>query len=91
MIPQGNMMASTLNKVDAESYDLIEFRCSNKKETPEENRELEEEFRKFLEKGISRMSRQGTSDLYFSLYSLYIKTTHWSSRLGPTPRLSAWT
>ena len=60
MIPKGNMMASTLNKVDAESYDLLEFRCSNKKETPEENKLLEEEFREFLEKGISRISRQGT-------------------------------
>ena len=45
MIPKGNMMASTLNKVDTESYELIEFRCSNKKETPEENKGLEEEFK----------------------------------------------
>lgn len=59
MIPKGNMMASTLNKVDTESYELIEFRCSNKKETPEENKGLEEEFKLFLEKGISRISRQG--------------------------------
>ena len=59
MIPKGNMMASTLNKVDAESYDLLEFRCSNKKETPEENKQLEEEIKLFLEKGISKISRQG--------------------------------
>ena len=75
MIPKGNMMASTLKKVDAESYDLIEFRCSNKKETPEENRELEAEFKQFLEKGISRISRQGTMifDIHFSLHSLFIR------------------
>ena len=59
MIPKGNMMASTLNKVDSETYDLIEFRCSNKTDTPEENKQLEEEFKLFLSKGISRISRQG--------------------------------
>ena len=60
MIPKGNMMASTLNKLDDDNYELIEFRCSNKKETPEENRRLEEEFKLFLEKGISKISRQGS-------------------------------
>ena len=59
MIPKGNMMASTLNKVDSETYDLIEFRCSNKTDTPKENKELEEEFKLFLSRGISRISRQG--------------------------------
>ena len=60
MIPKGNMMASTLNKLDDDNYELIEFRCSNKKETPEENKRLEEEFKLFLEKGISKISRQGS-------------------------------
>ena len=59
MIPKGNMMASTLNKLEGDNYDLIEFRCSNKKETPEENKQLEEEIKQFLEKGISKISRQG--------------------------------
>ena len=53
-------MASTLNKLEGDSYELIEFRCSNRKETPEENKLLEEEFKLFLEKGISKISRQGT-------------------------------
>ena len=65
MIPKGNMMASTLNKLEGENYDLIEFRCSNKKETPEENKQLEEEFKLFLEKGISKISRQGIQGIEY--------------------------
>ena len=67
MIPKGNMMASTLNKLEGDSYELIEFRCSNKKETPEENKLLEEEFKLFLEKGISKISRQGTFYFWINL------------------------
>jgi len=58
MIPKGNMMASMLKKLeDGEGFKLTNFNCS-KKETPEENKELEDYFRLFLEKGISNLVRQ---------------------------------
>ena len=60
MIPKGNMMASMLKKVeDGEGFKLVNFNCSNKKETPKENKELEEDFKVFLEKGISNLVREG--------------------------------
>merc|ERR1712098_143543 len=59
MIPKGNMMASMLRKKDDGSgFEQVNFNCSNKKETPKENKELENEFREFLEKGISNLSRE---------------------------------
>merc|ERR1712156_69985 len=57
MIPKGNMMASVLRKQEGDVYTLVNFNCSDKKETPAENKELEEDFKSFLEKGISRISR----------------------------------
>merc|ERR1712228_372538 len=51
MIPKGNMMASMLKRNE-------NFNCSAKKETPKENKELEEDFKKFLEKGITNISRE---------------------------------
>eukprot|EP00092_Neocalanus_flemingeri_P074971 GFUD01092801.1.p1 GENE.GFUD01092801.1~~GFUD01092801.1.p1 ORF type:complete len:139 (+),score=52.30 GFUD01092801.1:78-494(+) len=58
MIPKGNMMASMLKKVeDGEGFKLVNFNCSNKKETPKENKELEDDFKTFLEKGISNLVR----------------------------------
>ena len=60
MIPKGNMMASMLKKVeDGEGFKLVNFNCSNKKETPKENKELEDDFKVFLEKGISNLVREG--------------------------------
>ena len=54
------MMASMLKKVEGgEGFKLVNFNCSNKKETPEENKELEDEFKAFLEKGISNLVRDG--------------------------------
>ena len=53
----GNMMASVLRKQEGDAYTLVNFNCSDKKETPAENKELEEDFKSFLEKGISRISR----------------------------------
>ena len=42
MIPKGNMMASILKKVDDQNcFKLVNFNCSNKKETPKENKDLE--------------------------------------------------
>ena len=51
------MMASVLRKQEGDAYTLVNFNCSAKKETPAENKELEEDFKSFLEKGISRISR----------------------------------
>merc|ERR1711936_965899 len=58
MIPKGNMMASTLKKVEGDAFELLDFRCSNKKETPKENKDLEEDFKAFLEKGISNIVKE---------------------------------
>jgi len=59
MIPKGNMMASMLKKnEDGTGFTLVNFNCSAKKETPKENKELEEDFRKFLEKGITNITRE---------------------------------
>ena len=61
MIPKGNMMASMLKKIeDGPGFKLVNFNCSEKKETPKENKELEEDFKAFLEKGISNIIRDGT-------------------------------
>merc|ERR1711872_52923 len=58
MIPKGNMMASMLKKKeDGSGFQLVNFNCSEKKETPKENKELEEDFKAFLEKGISNIVR----------------------------------
>eukprot|EP00090_Calanus_glacialis_P015391 TRINITY_DN2428_c0_g1_i1.p1 TRINITY_DN2428_c0_g1~~TRINITY_DN2428_c0_g1_i1.p1 ORF type:complete len:152 (-),score=50.16 TRINITY_DN2428_c0_g1_i1:56-475(-) len=59
MIPKGNMMASMLKKEDGgEGFNLVNFNCSEKKETPQENKELEEDFKVFLAKGISNLVRE---------------------------------
>jgi hypothetical protein len=52
MIPSGNMMASMLKKVDEK------LNCSNR-ECRQENKELEAEFKCFLEQGISNVVREG--------------------------------
>merc|ERR1711934_336288 len=57
MIPKGNMMTSVLKRQDGDSYSLQQFVCSNKKETPVENKDLEADFKTFLEKGICMISR----------------------------------
>ena len=81
MIPKGNMMASTLNKLEGDNYDLIEFRCSNKSETPEENKQLEEEIKQFLEKGISKISRQGRQYIWKNIqFRIWEKFVYLSSR-----------
>ena len=81
MIPKGNMMASTLNKLEGDNYDLIEFRCSNKRETPEENKQLEEEIKQFLEKGISKISRQGRQYIWKNIqFRIWEKFVYLSSR-----------
>ena len=55
-----NMMASILKKVDDQNgFKLVNFNCSNKKETPKENKDLENDFKAFLEQGISSLVREG--------------------------------
>eukprot|EP00091_Calanus_sinicus_P025449 TRINITY_DN9720_c0_g1_i1.p2 TRINITY_DN9720_c0_g1~~TRINITY_DN9720_c0_g1_i1.p2 ORF type:complete len:106 (-),score=34.49 TRINITY_DN9720_c0_g1_i1:42-359(-) len=62
MIPKGNMMASTLKKTeDQNGFKLVNFNCSNKKETPRENKDLETDFKAFLGKGICSLAREGKS------------------------------
>ena len=62
MIPRGNMMASILKKVDNQNgFKLVNFNCSNKKETPTENKYLLNDFKAFLEQGISSLVRDGES------------------------------
>ena len=65
MVPKGNMMASILKKAeDGAGFKLVNFNCSSKKETLKENKELEEDFKVFLERGISNLVREGELDLY---------------------------
>ena len=60
-------MVSVLKIKDGENFDLVNFKCSNKTETPKENKDLEEDFKIFLEKGINKISRTGTKNwLVFS-------------------------
>ena len=60
MIPKGNMMASMLKKEeDGSGFKLVNFNCSNKRETPKENKDLEDDFKEFLEKGITNLVREG--------------------------------
>jgi len=59
MIPKGNMMASMLKKEeDGSGFKLVNFNCSNKRETPKENKDLEDDFKEFLEKGITNLVRE---------------------------------
>eukprot|EP00092_Neocalanus_flemingeri_P022431 GFUD01024328.1.p1 GENE.GFUD01024328.1~~GFUD01024328.1.p1 ORF type:complete len:162 (+),score=52.38 GFUD01024328.1:71-487(+) len=58
MIPRGNMMVSMLKRVEGGSFSLVKLNCSNK-ETPPENKELEAEFKSFLEQGITNLVRDG--------------------------------
>ena len=53
------MMASVLRKEENDNYSLVNFNCSNKKETPPENKASEEDFKIFLEKGICKITRYG--------------------------------
>ena len=55
----GNMMTSVLRREEGDAYSLQQFICSNKKETPPENKDLEVDFKTFLEKGICKISRTG--------------------------------
>ena len=60
MIPKGNHMVSVLRKEDSgDDYKLVNFKCSNRTDTPTENKDLEDDFRAFLEKGLCRISRSG--------------------------------
>eukprot|EP00092_Neocalanus_flemingeri_P012000 GFUD01012937.1.p1 GENE.GFUD01012937.1~~GFUD01012937.1.p1 ORF type:complete len:137 (+),score=35.54 GFUD01012937.1:270-680(+) len=58
MIPKGNMMVSMLKRVEGGKFGLVKLNCSNK-DTPPENKELEEELKSFLEKGITHLIRDG--------------------------------
>ena len=52
-------MTSVLRREEGDAYSLMQFICSNKKETPSENKDLEVDFKTFLEKGICKISRTG--------------------------------
>ena len=52
-------MASVLRKEENDNFSLVNFNCSNKKETPKENKALENDFKVFLEKGICKITRSG--------------------------------
>ena len=55
---KGKMMANMLKMNDTGSFDLVKFQ-SSQKESPQENKALEEEFFKFMENGIVTMKRDG--------------------------------
>ena len=57
MIPRGDMMASMLKMVNGK-FQLVKLNCSNR-ECPQENKELESEFKCFLEQGINNVVREG--------------------------------
>ena len=76
MIPKGNMMASMLKREEGGKFTLIKLNCSNR-ECPKENKELEGEFKIFLEKGISNLSRQGNDTMYDTSYITIIQAILW--------------
>ena len=55
--PQGQHDGSMLKKVDGK-FQLVKLNCSNR-ECPQENKELEAEFKCFLEQGIYNIVREG--------------------------------
>ena len=65
---EGNMMASVLRKEENDNFILVNFNCSNKKETPKENKALENDFKVFLEKGICKITRSGNEicEMFYS-------------------------
>ena len=58
MIPKGKMMANMLKRDKDGGFSLVKFQCSEK-ESPEENRVLEEEFLSFMKAGITNIRREG--------------------------------
>ena len=58
MIPKGKMMANMLKRDSEGGFSLVKFHC-NQKESPEENKALEEEFSSFMELGITSMRKEG--------------------------------
>ena len=58
MIPKGKMMANMLKRDSEGGFSLVKFHC-NQKESPEENKALEEEFSSFMEVGITNMRKEG--------------------------------
>ena len=58
MIPKGKMMANMLKRQDEGSFKLVKFQ-SSQKESPEENKVLEEEFLSFMEAGITSIRKEG--------------------------------
>ena len=62
-------MTSVLRREEGEAYSLQQFICSNKKETPPENKDLEADFKTFLEKGICMISRTGGWDSCWNIYA----------------------
>ena len=58
MIPKGKMMANMLRRQDAGTFQLVKFQ-SSQKESPEENKVLEEEFLSFMEAGITNIRKEG--------------------------------
>ena len=58
MIPKGKMMANMLKREEAGSFKLVKFQ-SSQKESPEENKGLEEEFFSFMEAGITNIRKEG--------------------------------
>merc|ERR1719431_1647578 len=47
-----------LKREEGGKFSLVKFNCSNR-ECPQENKEAEEEFKSFVEKGISNLVRDG--------------------------------
>merc|ERR1712168_1287701 len=52
------MMAAMLKRDSEGGFSMVKFHCSEK-ESPEENRALEEEFISFMELGITNMRKEG--------------------------------
>ena len=72
----GNMMTSVLRREEGDNYSLQQFICSNKKETPPENKDLEADFKTFLEKGICMISRTGgTLRIIFMFIQMTLQRT----------------
>ena len=58
MIPKGKMMANMLKRDEAGNFKLVKFQ-SSEKESPEENKAMEEEFLSFMSVGITNIRKEG--------------------------------
>ena len=66
MIPKGKMMANMLKMTEPGSFTLLKFQAGQKESEQEKNKIVEKEFLAFMEKGITKIRRDGKE------YTIYV-------------------